>query len=75
MPSPYFDRFPTKPIEPEAPFESVANVDVTSSDDDFIEQEKNSAAADFETQERMKAAMREADQKRLKELVDLSGEE
>jgi hypothetical protein len=29
---------------------------------------------DFEAQERMKAATREADQLRLKELADLSGE-
>lgn len=74
MPSPYFDRFPVKPIEPDAPLEQVRDVDVTASDDDFIEQEKNSAALDFETSERQKAATREADQARLKELAELSGE-
>ena len=74
MPAPYFDRFPVKPIEPEAPLESVREVDVTASDEDFIEQEKNEAAFNFEATERQKAATREADQARLRELAEQSGE-
>jgi hypothetical protein len=74
MPDPYFGRFPVKPIEPDAPAESVREVDVTATDEDFIEQENNEAALNFEASERQKAATREADRLRLKELADLSGE-
>jgi hypothetical protein len=74
MPPPYWSRFPVKPDEPEAPLESVRDVDLTPSESDLMEQERQEAAGDFEAQERMKAATREADQARLKELADLSGE-
>lgn len=74
MPDPYFGRFPVKPVEQDAPLEPVKNVDVTSADEDFLEQEKNEAALDFEASERQKAATREADQARLKELAEASGE-
>ena len=74
MPAPYFDRFPVKPIEQDAPAESAREVDVTATDEEVLEQEKDTQAADFETQERMKAATREADHARLKELAELSGE-
>ena len=56
MPAPYFDRFPVKPIEQDAPAESAREVDVTATDEEVLEQEKDTQAADFETQERMKAA-------------------
>jgi hypothetical protein len=71
MPSPYWGRFQVKPDEPDAPLEPVSEVDVTPTVEDLIEQEKNEAAGDFEAQERMKAATREADQSRVKELADL----
>lgn len=74
MPEPYLGRFPTKPVEPEAPVESLREVDVTATDEEFVEQEKNEAALDLEAQERQKAATRNADQERLKELADLSGD-
>ena len=74
MPDPYFGRFPVKPVEHDAPLEQVREVDVTASDDEFVENEKNEAALDFEASERQKAATREADQIRLKALADLSGE-
>ena len=74
MPGPYWGRFAVKPDEPEAPLESVRDVDLTPSESDIIEQERQESAGDFEAQERMKAATREADQARLKELADLSGE-
>ncbi len=74
MPEPYWGRFPVKPTEPDAPLESVREVDVTATDEDFVEQEKNEAALNFEMTERQKAATREADQARLKELAELSGE-
>ena len=74
MPAPYWGRFAVKPDEPEAPLESVRDVDLTPTESDLMEQERQEAAGDFEAQERMKAATREADQARLKELADLSGE-
>ena len=74
MPSPYWPRYPVKPDEPEAPLEPVSAVDLTATDEEFIEQEKNSAAADYETQERQKAATREADAERLRNLTEQSGE-
>jgi hypothetical protein len=74
MPDPYFGRFPVKPVEQDAPHESVREVDVTATDEDFVENEKNEAALNFEVSERQKAATREADRVRLKELADLSGE-
>ena len=74
MPDPYFGRFPVRPIEQDAPLEPVKNVDVTSADEDFLEQEKNEAALDFEASERQKAATREADQARLRELAEASGD-
>jgi len=74
MPDPYFGRFPVRPMEQDAPPESAREVDVTPTEEEVLEQEKDTQAADFESQERMKAAMREADHARLKELADLSGE-
>ncbi len=74
MPAPYWARYPVKPDEPEAPLEPVSAVDLTATDEEFIEQEKNSAAADYETQERQKAATREADAERLRNLTEQSGE-
>ena len=71
MPPPYFGRYPIKPEEPDAPLESVRDVDMTPTDEELMEQAKNEQAADFETQERQKAATREADQARVKELADL----
>jgi hypothetical protein len=71
MPSPYFDRFPSKPVEEDAPMEASGDVDVTPTDEELIEQEKNNASLDFESQERQKAATREADQMRIRELADL----
>ncbi len=74
MPAPYWARYPVKPDEPEAPLEPVSAVDLTATDEEFVEQEKNSAAADYETQERQKAATREADAERLRNLTEQSGE-
>lgn len=74
MPSPYWDRFAVKPEEPDAPLEPVSSVDLTPTDDDLMDQAKQEAAGDFEAQERQKARTREADQARLKELTNLSGE-
>jgi hypothetical protein len=74
MPEPYWGRFATKPVEPEAPLEFTGQVDMTATDEEFVEQEKNTAALDFEAQERQKAATRSADQERLKALTNLSGE-
>ena len=74
MPDPYLGRFPIKVVEEDAPAESAREVDVTATDEEVLEQERDTQAADFETQERMKAATREADHARLKELADLSGE-
>lgn len=74
MPDPYLGRFPIKVAEQDAPPESAREVDVTATEEEVLEQEKETQAADFETQERMKAATREADHARLKELADLSGE-
>ena len=71
MPAPYWDRFPVKPHEEDAPLESVRDVDQTPTEGDLIEQETNERALDFEAQERQKAATRQADQIRVKELADL----
>ena len=71
MPSPYWGRYPIKPEEPDAPLESVRDVDLTPTDEELMDQARNEQAADFETQERQKAATREADQARVKELADL----
>ena len=71
MPPPYFGRYPIKPEEPDAPLESVRDVDLTPTDEELMDQARNEQAADFETQERQKAATREADQARVKELADL----
>lgn len=71
MPPPYWGRYPIKPEEPDAPLESVRDVDLTPTDEELMDQARNEQAADFETQERQKAATREADQARVKELVDL----
>ena len=74
MPDPYFGRFPVRPVEQDAPPESSREVDVTATEEEVLEQERDTQAADFESQERMKAAMREADHARLKELAELSSE-
>jgi hypothetical protein len=71
MPPPYWGRYPIKPEEPDAPLESVRDVDMTPTDEELMDQARNEQAADFETQERQKAATREADQARVKELADL----
>jgi hypothetical protein len=72
MPPPYWGRFATKPEEPDAPAESAHDVDVTATEEELVEQERNEAAVSFEATERQKAATRDADQERIKELVDLS---
>jgi hypothetical protein len=74
MPRPYLERFPVKPPEPDAPRESIREVDLTATDDELVDQEKEEAALDFEVSERQKAMTREADQARLRELAELSGE-
>jgi len=74
MPDPYLSRFPIKVVEQDAPPESAREVDVTATEEEVLEQERDTQAADFESQERMKAAMREADHARLKELAELSSE-
>jgi hypothetical protein len=74
MPAPYFSRFPVKPHEEDAPLESVSDVDLTPTAEDLLEQEKGEQASDLEAQERQKAATREADQARLRELAEQSGE-
>jgi hypothetical protein len=71
MPSPYWGRFATKTEEPDAPAESAGAVDVTQTEEQLVDQERNEAAVDFEVTERQKAATREADQARVKELADL----
>jgi hypothetical protein len=71
MPSPYYARYPVKPEEPDAPAESVGEVDVTATEEEMLDQERNESAVSFETQERQKAATREADQARIKELADM----
>ena len=73
MPAPYFGRFAAKPVEDDAPAESVREVDVTATDEEIAEQEKEEAAVDLETQERLKAASRDADHERIKALVEQSG--
>jgi hypothetical protein len=75
MPPPYFDRFPQKPYEEDAPLEPLSEVDKTATEEDLLVQESDERAADFETQERQKAAMREADQERLKQFTEASGTE
>jgi hypothetical protein len=74
MPSPYWSRFPVKPKEPDAPAEPAREVDVTATDEELAEQESGEQAADIEAQERQKAATREADAARLRELANQSGE-
>jgi hypothetical protein len=69
MPPPYFARFSTKPEEPDAPAEPTGEVDVTATEEEILEQEKNEAAAGFEVTERMKAATRDADNARIRELT------
>ena len=73
MPAPYWGRYPIKPEEPDAPAEASRDVDVTATDEELEEFASNEQAADFETTERHKAATREADRVRLKELAELSG--
>jgi hypothetical protein len=75
MPSPLWSRFPVKPEEPEAPLERSEQVDRTPTEEDLVAQEGDERALDFEAQERLKAASREADQKRLAELAEQSGEQ
>lgn len=74
MPSPIWSRFPIKTEEPEAPLEAAAQVDVTASEEELAEQERDERALDFETQERQKAATRDADHERLKALTEQGGE-
>jgi len=74
MPPPLWDRFPIKPKEQDAPLESVKEVDVTATEEELAEQDKGEQALDFEAQERQKAATREADQQRLKEMAEQSAE-
>jgi hypothetical protein len=69
MPPPYFARFSTKPEEPDAPDEPTGEVDVTATEEEILEQERNEAAAGFEVTERMKAATRDADNARIRELT------
>jgi hypothetical protein len=69
MPLPYFARFATKPEEPDAPAEPTGEVDVTATEEEILEQERNEAAAGFEVTERMKAATRDADNARIRELT------
>ena len=71
MPAPYWGRYPVRQDEPDAPPESTGDVDVTATDEELAEFAGNEQAADFETQERQKAATREADHVRIKELADL----
>lgn len=70
MPPPYFARFATKPEEPDAPAESTGEVDVTATEEELMEQEKNEAAAGFEVTERQKAETRDADNARIRELTE-----
>ncbi len=70
MPAPYWGRYPVKPEEPDAPPES--DVDRTATDEELIEQERNEASTIFEMSERQKAEIRDADQARIKEIVDMS---
>jgi hypothetical protein len=73
MPPPLWSRFPTKPEEPDAPAESIRDVDVTATDEEVLEQEGNEAILNFEANERQKAATREADHVRIKEILEASG--
>ena len=72
MPPPYWGRYPIKPEETDAPAESTGEVDVTATEEELMEQEKNEAAVGFEVTERMKAATRDADQERIKSLMEQS---
>ena len=74
MPSPLWSRFPVKPDEPDAPLEPTSEVDLTPSPEEIVEQERNEQAIDFEAQERQKATTRDADQARLRELTEQSGQ-
>lgn len=74
MPAPFWDRFPIKPKEEDAPPETAGSVDVTANEDELAEQERNEQAVDLETQERQKAATREADQRRLREMAEQSSD-
>ena len=75
MPPPYWGRFATKPDEPDAPAESAGEVDVTASEEELVEQEKNESALDFDMQERQKAATREADLARIRDLTGYGARE
>jgi hypothetical protein len=66
MPPAYFDRFAAKPYEPDAEPESV--VDLTPSDEEIIASERDDVGVDLEAVERQKAATRDADLERLREL-------
>ena len=74
MPAPYWSRFAVKPKEADAPPESAQSVDVTATEEELAEQERGEQAADLEAQERQKAATREADQQRLREMAEQSSE-
>lgn len=71
MPPPYFERFPKRPVEPDAQVEPTSEVDVTPGEGEVIDQEQSERAVDFETQERQKAASREAERDRRQSLKAL----
>lgn len=75
MPPPYLNRYPIKPNEPEAPLESVTEVDVTATDEEILEQSSEEAAGDVEAQERLKSATQKADMERIKQLTGYESNE
>ena len=72
MPPPLWSRFTVKPEEPDAATEAIKEVDVTATDEELAAQEADEAAVGFELSERQKAATRDADQARIRELMDYS---
>jgi hypothetical protein len=61
---------PAVPATMPPPAEPTGEVDVTATEEEILEQERNESAAGFEVTERMKAATRDADNARIRELAD-----